>query len=166
MTQDECLSGEKSLHPVFNGMTGRWEGRTRTWFEPDVLADESPCSGEFRPVAGGNFLLWEYTGSIQGGAFTGMAMIAYDGEEQAFQTSWIDSFHMSGCIMFSTGKAIGAGFFVTGSYSAGPGNNPWGWRMEFLVPGDGSLVICSFNISPEGEESLAIETVLFRSLSD
>ena len=35
-----------SAKAFFDKLVGRWEGDCRTWFQPDVLADEAKVTGE------------------------------------------------------------------------------------------------------------------------
>ena len=37
---------ESGPHHELLKLVGEWEGTSRTWFEKDVLADESPVSGK------------------------------------------------------------------------------------------------------------------------
>ena len=44
---------------------------------------------------------------------------------------------------------------LEGSYSA-PQSPDWGWRIEIEIDADASLVIRMINITPEGQEALAV----------
>lgn len=46
-------------------LIGKWEGISRTWFEPGKLADESRITGEFVDVLEGRFVRHTYEGTIQ-----------------------------------------------------------------------------------------------------
>lgn len=150
-------SKEKGPHAAFDALIGDWAGTTRTWFEPNVVADESPMTGTIRPVLDGRFLLHEYKGSLDGKPFEGIAIFGFDLLTQKFQAAWVDSFHMSTGILFSEGEA-GERFNVLGSYFAGEGNPRWGWRTEIEQTDNDNIVISAYNISPEGEEAIATET--------
>jgi hypothetical protein len=73
-------------------LAGDWEGAARTYFEPGVLADESPIAGSTRPVLGGRFMLHEYESSLQGEALQGVALYGYDVAQETLVTAWVDSF--------------------------------------------------------------------------
>jgi hypothetical protein len=92
------------MQEQFGFLTGRWQGITRTWFDPDVLADESPTQATFRLLLDGRFLLHEYEGTIQGKPHQGLAIYGCFRREQEWQMAWIDSFHMGTEMMFSTGE--------------------------------------------------------------
>jgi hypothetical protein len=144
-------------HAQLARLEGEWAGMTKTWFEPDVLADESPMSGRIRPILEGRFLMHEYTGSIQGKSIEGMAIYGFDEATKQWQTAWVDSFHMSTGILFSQGEP-GRKFSAVGSYFAGEGEPRWGWRTEIEHIDDDNVVITAYNITPTGEEAKATET--------
>ncbi|MGB2913327.1 MAG: DUF1579 family protein, partial [Pyrinomonadaceae bacterium] len=86
---------ENGPHANLAKFAGEWTGTTKTWFEPDVVADESPMSGTIKVILGGRFLMHEYSGSLQGKPFEGVAIFGFDIATNKFQMAWVDSFHMS-----------------------------------------------------------------------
>lgn len=156
------VSMESGIHHELQSLTGTWEGKTKTWFEPDVLADESDMKGTIRPILGGRFLLHEYQGSLSGKPFEGVAMMGFDIPNNNFQCAWIDSFHMGTGIMLSGGSRVGNGFSVLGSYSMPEFPEPWNWRTVVKLTDPDTLVITAYNISPQGQEDKATETIYRR----
>lgn len=137
---------------------GEWAGPTTTWFEPNVIADESPMTGKITAILDGRFLLHEYKGELQGNPFEGVAIYGFDLGTNKFQAAWVDSFHMSTGILFSEGEP-GEKFKVLGSYDAGGPDVPrWGWRTEIDVVDDNNIVLTAYNITPDGDEAMATET--------
>jgi hypothetical protein len=143
-------------HAMLAKLVGEWHGSTKTWFEPDVIADESPMSGRISSILDGRFLLHEYNGEMSGKPFQGIAIYGFDLATNKFQAAWVDSFHMSTGIMFSEGDA-GEKFNVTGSYHAGDAPR-WGWRTEIEMLDDDSIVLTAYNIMPGEAEAKATET--------
>jgi hypothetical protein len=145
------------VHHRLAAMVGDWEGRFRLWFEPGKLADASVQRGSIRLVGGGRFLLHEYEGSCSGEPMAGVALWACHLDEKAFECAWAESFGTGTSIIFSTGPLEGERFRALGSYGDGAGGERWGWRTELSQPDADHLDIRMFNITPGGEEALAVE---------
>ncbi|WP_045119158.1 DUF1579 domain-containing protein [Haliangium ochraceum] len=151
------------VHHTLAQMVGTWRGRARTWFEPEVLADESDIRGTIRPALEGRFLIHEYSARLQDKPFSGIALLGYHVDLERFETAWVDSFHTGTSIMFSHGARAQAEdqrdmqLTALGSYAV-PGSEPWGWRTEIHQPEQDHLIITYFNLMPGGgAESKAVE---------
>ncbi len=148
-------------HHFLARLAGNWRGQSKLWLEPDKLADESPVVGTIQLLLEGRFALYLYQGSIEGEPQHGMFTFGYNTTLEQFEASWVDSFHTGTSIMFCTGKETENGFSVTGSYPDPTGGPDWSWRTEVELIND-ELTLTAYNISPEGEEARATETILTR----
>ncbi len=152
---------ERSLqhgaHALLEAMTGAWRGRARLWLVPGALHGEAPVSGEVVTVLGGRFVRHDYSTTIDQVQHGGTALLGMELSQRAWQVAWADTFHMGTGIMLSEGPFTRgeAAISVLGSYDAGDGA-PWGWRTTF-EPAGHRLLVRHFNITPEGDEALAVE---------
>lgn len=155
-------SKEDGHHAALAKFIGNWEGDTSTWFEKDVLADRSPMKGFVTSILDGRFIHYQYEGTLNGKPYEGRMTWAYDLGNNKCQCSWVDSFHMGTGIMHAEGLATKNGFSVTGNYGWIGLPEPWSWRTEIELVNPDQFIIRAFNISPQGDEAKATETIYKR----
>ena len=156
------ISKESGPHLKLASLVGNWSGNTLTWFEKDVLADDSPMEAKITLIMDGRFLNYEYSGVLNEKPYEGKMLWSYDLGNAKCQCSWVDTFHMGTAIMHSEGTENKNGFIVAGQYGWIGIGEPWGWRTELEIINPNQFILRAFNISPEGEEAKATETIYHR----
>lgn len=154
---------KEGAHYQLARLEGKWKGTTKVWFEPNVLSDESATEGEIEQILNGMFIQHIYKGSIEGKPLQGMMIIGYSLQFGRYHCAWIDSFHNGTNTMYSEQDGT-SGLSFTGKYGSDNPSEQWGWRTEISHPSEDELIITMFNITPEGEEAKAVETVYKRVL--
>jgi hypothetical protein len=143
-------------------LIGEWRGTKLLYLEPPPApALSSPSKLSVKPVAGGSFLQFDYDWTYKGTEQSGVLLFGCD-EENVASAAWVDSFHMSTKIMSCTGPATDGSAKLSGSYAAPPGPD-WGWRITIRSVSPNELAIVMHNISPEGQEDLAVQIDYTRS---
>jgi Protein of unknown function (DUF1579) len=135
---------------------GRWIGTSRLQDPHSNSPDESPSTATVTPVLDGRFVRLDYTWAYRGALQEGSCLIGFDAGDGEATAHWIDTWHMGDKLLASRGPLGGNGELnVRGSYAAPPGPD-WGWRT-IISPGGNALRIVMFNITPDGQEELAVE---------
>jgi hypothetical protein len=153
-------------HHLLSQLVGDWTGIAKTWFEPGILADESPVSGVIRPLLDGRFVLHEYEGTVVGEAMKGMAIFGYHVNRGIYECAWINNLHLGTGMMYSTGSGLENGFSVLGSYNDTGHGPEWGWRTSVEIVDPDTTTITAFNISPTGDSAKATEMTYARKIEE
>jgi hypothetical protein len=146
------------LNDIRENLLGTWSGDNLlhlSWLTPTDY--HSPTSLTVTPTVKDRFLLFNYTWSHENTPHEGLVLVGYDKNDNVVTASWVDSWHMSGKIMFCKGSLDANGTIdILGSYEAPPGPD-WGWRITITHSTDQALQIIMHNVTPDGEEDLAVK---------
>ncbi len=136
---------------------GTWAGTSRLSDPSMNVSDDSPSTLVLTPVLAGRFIRVDYTWGYKGDPQEGSLLIGSVSDPGEVTAQRIDTWHMGESVMSCHGTAGGDGSIdAKGSYAAPPGPD-WGWRIA-LDPGDGSLRLRMYNITPDGDEAIAVDT--------
>jgi len=147
------------------GCSGRWQGSNRLHDPHTGKPEDTASTAVLSSLLGGRFLRLDYTWSYQGTAQEGSLLVGFQAEPGRATVHWIDSWHMADGVLACEGAVEPDGTIaVRGSYAVPPGPD-WGWRIA-IRPGDGSaLEIVMHNVTPGGEEAVAVEATYKRANS-
>lgn len=150
---------------------GTWLGTNRLHDPHTNAPQDSPSTLTVTPILHGRFLRVDYTWVYDGAPQEGTLLIGYESAAEAVTAFWADTWHMGSAVLVCRGSSApplpdGEGsLWVLGSYEAPPGPD-WGWRTV-IQPGaagkDGTLQLSMYNITPGGEEHIAVEATYTRA---
>jgi hypothetical protein len=154
------MSIPKKLQPL----VGDWKGSNRLHlgeWGPTPL-HESAGTATVRERIGGQFLEIAYTWEYDGKPQEGVMILGGDNKTDAVNAFWTDSWHMAHNVMLCEGTESADGVVsVKGSYKV-EGHPNWGWRSEIYAT-DSGFKYKMFNVTPDGEEAIAVEMDLQRT---
>lgn len=137
-------------------MIGNWTGTKKLhmpWLEPPMV--ECTSNAAVTPKSEGQFINIEYDWVYEDAPQSGVLLLGKDGRSDAVQCVWTDSWHSKHTLMLSDGSFEDDVINVLGRYKV-PDHPDWGWRTLIYLK-DQMLYITMYNITPEGEETLAVE---------
>jgi hypothetical protein len=148
-----------SIPIQLTNLTGKWSGINRLhlpWVTDNPI-HESKSEALIAFSAQGKFFKIEYDWSFENKPQDGMILLGGETDAELIKVFWVDSWHMGEKFMISEGVINDNNIIsCTGFYTV-PDHPDWGWRTEIESTSNDSLKITMFNITPEGEESLAVE---------
>ncbi|HMQ03918.1 MAG TPA: DUF1579 family protein [Pyrinomonadaceae bacterium] len=141
---------------------GNWNGTNKLFlsWEPEPLRQsESELIVSLKGK--GQFVSFEYTWSYEGEPQEGIILFGSDPKSNAAQAVWTDSWHSRDTLMVSDGIVNDDGSVDVKGYYKVEGHPEWGWRT-LIVPENVTLKIIMYNVSPDGDEELAVEAAYTR----
>jgi len=144
-------------------LAGEWTATYQLRGDPSFESD-TPSSATVEPLVGGRFVRIDYTWDEidhlkENGPQEGSLLVAFEPEPApgVATVAWIDGWHNDARIMVSAGVLLdNGGVDVRGSYPDKPEYAGWGWRTMLEPTADG-WTMTMFNVTPAGEETLAVK---------
>jgi len=152
-----------SVRPQLAALTGQWKGKYRLHTSrPPAQVLDSATTAKIELRVKEQFLAIEYVWEHEGKPQEGVIILGCDENSDAVQAVWTDSWHMSHKFMVCDGSIDDGGIVdVKGTYAA-PDHTEWEWRIA-LIPSSDDFRIDMFNISPDGEHKIAVESSYSRA---
>lgn len=137
-------------------LIGTWAGSNTlrlSWLDPQEY--HSPGELSVAQTVKGKYLALAYTWSHEDVPHEGLLLIGHDAKNEIANAAWVDSWHASAKPLTLSGAVDGRGAIdLRGTYEV-PGHPDWGWRILISTLG-ADMRIVMYNVSPEGEEDLAV----------
>lgn len=135
---------------------GNWAGDNilrLSWMEPQEYHSHSELS--VAQAVGGKYLAFDYTWSHENVPQEGLLLIGYEAKNKVVNAAWVDSWHAGEKPLVLSGIVDEQGTIdLRGTYEV-PHHPDWSWRIVISAPA-GALQMVMYNVSPEGEEDLAV----------
>jgi hypothetical protein len=153
-----------SVPEILRKLVGKWRGvnRLHTIWVPKNPVRESISITAIELTARGRFLKIEYDWTFDDAVQEGLILIGDEKDSDLIKAFWIDSWHMGDKFMVSEGRLKANGAISLQGFYAVPDHPDWGWKTIIEPEKDGAFKIEMYNVSPEGEEALAVEMDLKR----
>lgn len=148
-----------SVPEILANLVGKWRGvnRLHTSWIPENPLRESVSTAVVDLTARGRFLKIEYDWTYEDAAQEGLILVGDEKDSDLIKAFWIDSWHLSDKFMVSEGVQNGVGAISLKGFYTVPDHPDWGWRTDFEPSDENSFQITMYNVTPDGEESLAVE---------
>jgi len=148
-----------SVPEILEKMVGKWRGVNRlhtTWI-PENPVRETASIATIELTARGRFLKIEYDWTYDEAVQEGLILIGDEKDTDSIKAFWIDSWHLSDKFMVSEGRREMNDSVVLKGFYTVPDHPDWGWLTVIEPERDNSFKIIMYNVSPDGEEALAVE---------
>lgn len=148
------------MENILQNSLGNWTGTKKLWLAPGEQCRECDINVTVSETALGRCAVITYDWVFEGERQEGLLVFNSDSGKGNVQTAWVDSFHNANGIMLLKGRFTDLETIdVMGSYKA-PTGPDWGWRIVLNKTDENTIKILNYNVTPGGEEMLAIEVVV------
>ncbi len=153
-----------ALPAQFTALSGEWKGTKSLYLNGESgPVRESGSRLTIARAARDCYLMLAYTWKFEADPHEGILLLGYDEAARAATAAWGDSWHMSRKIMHCAGTITASKTFTVNGYYEAPPDPDWGWRIAVEIRGENSIALVMHNISPAGQEDLAVRAVFART---
>ena len=147
-----------TLEEIKNDCVGAWTGENMlrlSWMNPPQ--SHSLSNLEVTTAVKDKFLTLNYTWEHENIPQEGLLLLGFDPEKEIVSAAWTDSWHSGVKPLILSGAIDEKGTIdLRGVYEV-PNHPDWGWRIV-ISTSEHNLRIVMYNVTPEGEEDLAVQS--------
>jgi Protein of unknown function (DUF1579) len=140
----------------FKKLAGEWNGSNRLFMSADEPGTESISTASVGFEVNEKFLKINYDWVYEGKKQTGLMLFCF-AKDSNITSVWVDSFHQSGAFMNCIGTLENDKISVKSNYTQ-PEYADWAWRTTVEPIGENSFNFTMYNVSPDGNEDIAVES--------
>ena len=141
---------------------GKWQGTNQLWLYPWDPVHQSDTWAEIAVTAQGQFSELRYAWAYEGEPQEGKVILGFEAGSGVVKAVWFDTWHMANDFMICAGELDPEGTVcIRGSYPA-PEGPDWGWQISIETWDKDAFRMLMHNITPAGEEFLAVEAAYHR----
>jgi broad specificity phosphatase PhoE len=159
-SQDRSTDGADAAMPntlTLKDLVGDWTGHNQLWVIPGEPVRESSTTARVELAAGGRYLVVRYTWTEKDEPQDGHLVVRLADDTTGADMVWVDSWHQgAGFLMLAGEEKSPTSIAARGSYPA-PSGPDWGWRIAISTVASDRYVMRMWNITPDGQEALAVE---------
>ncbi len=100
-------------HKVLESLVGTYEAKVKFYLDPKKPTESKGLMTRTM-ILGGNYLQESYKGEFFGSSFSGLGIVAYDGHQKKYVTTWFDSMSTSVMLLHGTYDAQKRTLTMTG----------------------------------------------------
>lgn len=139
-------------------LAGRWSGSNRLWFMPGDPVSKSQAKASVVSSGLGALTVIAYTWAYEGKPQEGTLMMRAESDQDDVQVVWFDTWHTNNKFMMFRCEDDQEGLVVVRCTYAVPPGPDRGWRIVLGADSADEFRILMHNITPDGEEMLAVDT--------
>lgn len=154
-SNDHTMTGLNAFMQLKDSFKGKYSLWTDPGQEPHISETQLAISSQLNNM----LLQLEYSWEFEKKTQSSMLAFTYHPKKELVSAVWIDTWHMQNEFMHCKGLLTKNGvLMVNGKYGAGIGPD-WGWKtlLEVEPEDPSSLHLTMYNITPAGEQHLAVQ---------